>query len=198
MAELAHRLRVHLAANGVQHRRRDSSGSSLPAISLPVVPVGLPIGLIPIATGLPIISGTAEAGQTVNSSQGSWLNGPTSYAYTWQRDALNISGATSSSYTLTSADVNQLITCTVVASNAIGPGVPAISLPVVPTSLAIPSNIGLPQIAGTPKVGHTLTCSPGSWTNSPTSYTYMWQRDLVNMTDATAPSYTVRAADVGH
>jgi hypothetical protein len=176
----------------------NSSGKSLPAVSLPVVPLGLPVGLTPVMTSLPAISGSPQVGQTLTCSSGAWLNAPSSFAYSWQRDLSNISGANSSTYTVTSADVNQLITCTVIASNAIGPSPPAVSLPVVPTSLVIPLNIGLPQISGSPQVGHTLTCSPGSWTNSPTSYTYSWQRDLVNMTDATAPSYTVRAADVGH
>src|SRR5947208_11803561 len=47
---------------------------------------------------------------------------------------MNISGATSSSYTLASSDVNQLVTCTVVASNLLGSGAPAVSLPITPTT----------------------------------------------------------------
>jgi len=34
--------------------------------------------------------------------------------------------------------------------------------------------VSAPSISGTPIVGSTLQASPGSWTNSPTSYTYHW------------------------
>jgi hypothetical protein len=109
--------------------------SLTPALSTPVGPVGVPLPGVPIEESPPVISGTAMQGQTATCSQGGWLNA-TSYSYSWQRDALNISGATGSSYRLTSADVNQAVTCAVVASNAFGPSVPAISLPILPVALS--------------------------------------------------------------
>src|SRR5207248_3184644 len=110
------------------------NGSSLPALSAPVIPLALPTTLIPILSSLPTILGTPQQGHTVTCAPGTWLNSPTSYAYTWQRDGTNISGATGSSYTLASSDVNQLVTCTVVASNLLGSGAPAVSLPITPTT----------------------------------------------------------------
>jgi hypothetical protein len=45
------------------------------------------------------------------------------------------------------------------------------------TSVATaPTNSGLPTISGTPAQGQTLTASTGSWSGSPTSYAYRWQR----------------------
>ena len=41
---------------------------------------------------------------------------------------------------------------------------------------AAPSNTTPPAVTGTPKVGQTLTVSNGTWTGSPTGYTYQWQR----------------------
>ena len=67
---------------------------------------------------------------------------------------------------------------------------------------AAPSNTTPPAISGTAKVGQVLTVSNGTWTGSPTDYSYQWQRcsgsSCSNISAANDKSYTVRAADVGH
>jgi hypothetical protein len=67
---------------------------------------------------------------------------------------------------------------------------------------AAPVNSTPPAVSGTPKVGESLTVSNGTWTGTPTSYAYRWQRctsstACSNIAGATAQSYTVRAADTG-
>ena len=85
-----------------------------------------PTGSKPASTALPIISGTTTQGQTLSSSNGSWSNSPTSYTRQWRRcdssgaSCADISGASSSSYTLASADVNSTIRVVVTATNANG------------------------------------------------------------------------------
>jgi hypothetical protein len=116
---------------------QDSSGSSLPAVSVPIVPTSAPINAVPIATSLPSIQGIAVEGQTVTCLPGAWANSPSSYAYSWQRDGLSIAGQVASRYTLSASDVSQAITCLVVASNAAGSGPPALSLPVIPLAATI-------------------------------------------------------------
>ena len=61
-----------------------------------------------------------------------------------------------------------------------------------------------PQIGGdTTAAGNELTVSTGTWTGSPTSFTYQWQRCDVNgqncadIEGANASTYTTTAADVG-
>lgn len=68
-----------------------------------------------------------------------------------------------------------------------------------------PVNTGLPVIGGTPAtVGRTLTTSNGTWTGSPTSFAYQWNRCNASGTGcsaiagATAANYTVAAADAGN
>ena len=67
----------------------------------------------------------------------------------------------------------------------------------------VPVNTALPKISGFAAVGQTLTAGPGSWSNSPTSYTYAWQRcdstgsACAPIAGAMAASYTVQAADAG-
>jgi hypothetical protein len=108
-------------------------------------------------------------------------------AYQWLANGQPISGATASIYTTTAADSGKAIQCqvegifepfsapkqfswdtnreyTVVGS--FGAQAP----PLGPASIAAPA--GTVQSPG--PAGQTLTCNAGSWSNSPTSYTYQW------------------------
>lgn len=62
-----------------------------------------------------------------------------------------------------------------------------------------PANTILPVITGIAREGDTGTCSTGSWSYSPSSYTYARYRDGVTLIGgATAAAYTYVTADVGH
>jgi len=68
---------------------------------------------------------------------------------------------------------------------------------------AAPNNTTAPAVSGTAKVGSTLTVSNGSWSGSPTSYTYQWQRctsttSCTDITGASNQTYVVRNADAGN
>lgn len=71
-------------------------------------------------------------------------------------------------------------------------------------SAASPQNTASPTISGTAKVGSTLTAANGTWSNSPTSYTYRWQRCAMDgtgcgdITSATSQTYTLVSGDVHH
>jgi hypothetical protein len=60
-----------------------------------------------------------------------------------------------------------------------------------------PQNITPPVISGTPKAGDRLTCSQGTWTNSPTSYHYLWSREGTPLVGATSTTYVVQMLDEG-
>jgi hypothetical protein len=74
----------------------------------------------PANTAAPAITGTLRVGEGLNVSNGTWTNSPASYAYQWTRDGVDISGATSSAYTLVIADEATAIGCDVTATNATG------------------------------------------------------------------------------
>jgi hypothetical protein len=40
--------------------------------------------------------------------------------------------------------------------------------------------LAVPVVTGTARTGNTLTTSDGSWTGSPTSYTYQWKRSATS------------------
>ncbi len=179
------------AANGL--------GISVPAVSLPVLPVTPPGLPIPVFTTAPAIAGSPQLGQTVTCSQGTWTNDPTSYVYSWQRSGATIPGALSATYTLASGDVGQAITCAVSAVNSAGSSLPVGSLPIVPrspSSLPVPVATSLPAISGSPALGQTLTCSSGSWTNNPTSFVYGWERAGAIISGATGSTYVATASDL--
>lgn len=79
-------------------------------------------GAVPVNSLAPAVSGTTNVGETLTTTNGNWTNSPTSYAYTWYRDGVPISGATSSTYLLVAADEGALIYVRVIASNAAGSG----------------------------------------------------------------------------
>lgn len=88
--------------------------------SAPVPYVSTPSILYPINIVSPVISGLLTIGSLLSCKQGTWLNSPTSYSYQWRRDGVNIGGATSSTYTLVTADAGCDITCKVTAVNSYG------------------------------------------------------------------------------
>jgi hypothetical protein len=80
----------------------------------PVTPVA------PVNTVAPAITGTAQVGQTLTASTGTWSNSPTSYAYAFSVGGSLTQYGASSTYAPQTADVGKTVTVTVTASNAGG------------------------------------------------------------------------------
>ena len=58
-----------------------------------------------------------------------------------------------------------------------------------------PVNVVEPAVTGTTTLGSVLTTTNGTWTNSPTSYTYKWRRGASIISGATSSTYTLVYAD---
>ncbi len=163
----------------------------------------------PTNTAPPTITGTARVGETLTAQNGTWSNSPTAFQYQWQRcnaagaSCVNVSGAVQKTYLLTTADSERTMRVRVTGINAEG----ATNARSAPTGVVAPSaaprNTARPTITGEPEAGQELTAEDGTWTNTPTSFTYQWQRcdvdaiSCVVVTGATGKTYGVRNADVG-
>jgi hypothetical protein len=73
-------------------------------------------------------------------------------------------------------------------------GINAAMVEAAPTAPAFTSN---PALGGGTTVGSTLSCSPGTWSNNPTSIAYAWQRGGVAIAGQTGATYVVTSADQG-
>jgi hypothetical protein len=164
----------------------------------------------PKPTAPPTVEGKFQVGETLGASTGTWANRPTEYSYAWLRcnssggGCAAISGATGKRYKLAKADIDHTIRVAVTAQNPDGKATArSRPSPLVSDSEA-PRNHTRPTISGTAQVGESLTVSTGSWTGGVRSYAFQWQRcdrlgnNCVDVPGATAKSYGVRTADVGH
>jgi hypothetical protein len=174
----------------------------------------------------PSISGTLVQGRLVLASVGTWAGvTPLSYDYQWMRcgadgglpDASNctaISGASTSSYTLSADDVGARLRIRVTASNDLGvQTVASNATAAVQSSSTTPSqapaNTRAPSIFGQPVRGEELTSSVGLWTGTtPLLFSYRWLRcpasggqvsgsDCTAIGGATGTAYELTADDVG-
>jgi hypothetical protein len=167
----------------------------------------------PVNTAPPAISGTPTVGQTLTASDGTWSNAPTSFAYQWLRcngggnNCASVANGTQKTYTLVGADAGNTMRVRVTATNADGSSSAQSAQTAsvtAATSSAAPKNTTPPTVSGTPKVGQTLTADTGSWSGSPTSFTFQWQRcdaDVAtcsNVVGATGKTYGVSVADLGY
>ena len=148
---------------------------------------------------------SAAVGTAISvSSTGTWSPTPTSYTYAWwwsDGTPAAISGATSSSYTPVSGDAGHTLICKVSATNSGGTSTSPASSNATSAVTNPPTNSVAPALSSTsPVVGTAVTVTTGTWSGSPSSYTYQWWRadgTPAAISGATSSSYTPVSGDVG-
>jgi hypothetical protein len=155
-----------------------TAGGTASATSTASTPVTSAAAAAPLNTALPSISGTAQEFLTLETSPGLWTGGVNSFAYQWLRCATAsgdqcapISGATTTSYVLTLADVGSTIRVQVTAANTQGSTITE-SLPTAVVKLGVlTANLSIvPQPACT-GIGVRVDSSTSVSPNGIKSYT---------------------------
>ncbi|MCA0253012.1 MAG: hypothetical protein LCH76_12150 [Actinobacteria bacterium] len=132
-----------------------------------VVKGKLPLAPVPVVTGQPV------RGQTLLAAPGSWGPAPVKLSYQWYRDGVAIKGATSRSYTLTTADVGHVVRVRVSGkkSGYLTTRVRSVSGPKVtrtaPSPTPTPSPTPKPTPSPTPKPTPTPTPTPTTTSPEP-------------------------------
>ena len=146
----------------------------------------------PVALTAQPASAAVTAGQTASFSAAATGSAPISYQ--WRRNGVAIAGATSASYTTPAsavADSGALFTVLVSnAANSVTSNAATLSVTtaaVAPTIATAPANVTVSE-------GQTASFSVSAAGTAPLSY--QWRRNAVDITGATAASYTTPATTV--
>jgi hypothetical protein len=200
-ADIGSRLRVAVTAT--------NSFGTATAVS---EPTNVLVGTAPANTFPPSISGDAETGSVLTSTNGTWSgSAPITYTYEWRRctsagtSCAAIAGATSQSYIVQQADAGSRLVLAVTAKNAAGSAT-AVSPPTAvvtvgttppPTTPVRPTMLQAPSFTGTLAKGKTLSADTGRWSGTtPMTFSYQWQRCPATGTACTAISLATRATYV--
>ncbi len=148
----------------------------------------------------PFVVGALATGALVSVDKGSW-DGAVSFAYQWLRDGVPITGATTSSYRLMTADRDAMISVRVTGINPWG-SVTETSPAVGPVSPRPPVNVSEPVVTGALTSGSLLTTTIGTWSPAGTTYTFQWERSVgggafAAIPGATRATYRLVVADDG-
>ena len=171
-------------------------------VTVPTAPIGPVLAAPPVDSTPPAITGGAQRGIKLSATTGSWSGASNSYTVQWQRDSGSgyqaITGATSSSYTLTAADEGTTVRVllTVTNSDAVASLPSQATQPVAP---APPVSTAAPTVIGVAQRTVTLTATSGSWIGAGNTYAFQWQRDtgsgFQSVAGATSATYTLGVGD---
>ena len=137
----------------------------------------------PLNQSLPVVTGAAQRGGTLNATAGTWSGIGNTYAFQWQassdgvdlgqpgrRDQLELRADRQRRGQAACASV-------VTATNADGSQSAASAATAAVAGTAVRSTPSAPTVNGTAQRGSTLTSTPGTWTGIGNVYSYQWQRD---------------------
>ncbi|MGO3783788.1 MAG: DUF4214 domain-containing protein, partial [Vreelandella alkaliphila] len=147
-----------------------------------------------------IITGTTTEDETLTADTSALADedGLGAFSYVWKADDTAITGATSSTYTLTQAEVGKAITVEVSYTDDQGTAEAVTSAATDSVANVNDAPTGVVTISGDAVEDQTLTASNTlADEDGLGAVTYQWLRNGTEITDATGETYTLTQADVG-
>ena len=150
----------------------------------------------------PTISGTPQVGEKLGLSKTATTDvdaHTVTLSYQWKADGVDISGATSATYTLTANESAQLITCSITADDGNG-GTTVIMTAGVTVANSAPTFNAPPTISGTATVEETLSLTSTATSDAngdSVTLSYQWQADGLDISGATSASLVLTADETG-
>lgn len=138
------------------------------------------------------VSKTVTVGSSVTFTAAA--SGTPSPTYQWRKNGSNISGATSSSYTISNVQTSSAGTYTVVASNSAGSATSSGATLTVSTATSAPVITSQPVSLAVAQ-GAAATFAVAA-TGNPAP-TYQWRKNGSNISGATSSSYTIASVSSG-
>ena len=158
------------------------------------------------ATGAPIISGTAQVGETLTADRSEIADEDgtenATFSYQWLADDAEIAGATSLTYALSAADEGKAIKVEVTFTDDAG-NAETLTSAATDAVDARPNNpaTGAPTISGTAQVGETLSADKSGIADADglknATFSYQWLADDADINGATGSVYTLADSEEG-
>ena len=145
-----------------------------------------------------LISGSPAVGQLLTATAVDISPSDASVSWQWLRDNVAIPGATTNTYTVSSADAGHTLSVTATANMSGYISTAETAAPVSISQPQTPITVGSVLISGTPEVGQTLTATAVDVSPSEATVSWQWLRDGIAITGATENTYTLTDDDTGH
>ena len=175
--------------NDVWVKVTDAAGNVSTQLNVPQFQI-----VSPSTNGSVAISGTETVGQVLTATVTDANSVSGTITYQWSRGGSAISGATSNTYTLVSADAGQTLTVNAQYTDDVGN---AENVTSTATGAIVSTTNGSVAISGTEIIGQTLTATVTDANNVSGAITYQWSRGGSAISGATSNTYTLVFADAG-
>jgi hypothetical protein len=152
-------------------------------------------------TGTVTITGTATEDQTLTADTSAIADedGIGTFTYQWKAAGTDITGATSSTYVLTQAEVGKVVTVTISYTDNQGTAESVTSEATSAVANVNDAPTGAVTVTGTVSEDETLTAVTSTIADEDGlgTFTYQWKANGTDITGATSSTYVLRQAEVG-
>lgn len=161
--------------------------------------VGESVPAAPANVVQPSLVGNGAVGSVVTCNQGTWSGSPSpTFSYDFRVNSVSVQSGASNTYTPLIGDDTKTLTCLVTATNSQGSASEGTSNSLVIGTAPVNSVAPTVSPSGTQSTGTLITANVGTWSGTATiTYEYKWTRNGVEISGATASSYTIQLADDG-